>query len=253
MQRLQMIDAKNSACSADPFRDAQMLVDHSHLRVRRITAPDESAARWHRRTHSTTLVWAEGDGVAVQIRKPPYRHTLQRGEFYAVPANVDMAVFSTTQARAGYVMFEYGERLDVVISEPPTLGFVIERSKALHSTAHDSLPDADQPSFDYAALRGGFSRMEVLAFHDQIRLLVQGHAKGDCVPWHSHDDVTDTFFCTAGVARIATRNPDQEFVLQPGDSCQVDKGQPHFASGLAGSACEFLILQWGGHYNYVAR
>jgi hypothetical protein len=53
--------------------------------------------------------------------------------------------------------------------------------------------------------------------------------------------------------RVATRDPHQEFVLEPGNTCQVEAGVAHFVSGLHGAPCEVLILQWGGHYNYVPR
>jgi quercetin dioxygenase-like cupin family protein len=242
---------QEAADIVDPFAGSETLADLEKVRVRRVRVPRENSAVWHRKLGSVTLVFAESEGVTVQIRKPPYCNTLSRGEHYSVPAGVDMAIYAAGEESVHCIVFEFGESLTAVRAPTPSLGYVIHRSREVVSDS--AVMHGTRRAYDYDKLRGGFSRMDVLTFHDDVRLLLQGNGHGECVPWHSHDLVTDTFFCTRGTVRIATRDPHQEFVLEPGDTCQVESGVAHFVSGLHGAACEVLILQWGGHYNYVQR
>ncbi len=202
---------------------------------------------WHRARSATTTVFAHQSGVAVQIQKPPFRCVLEAGEFYTVPPGVDMAVFAVGREPVSFTVFEYGEAFDVVECAPPTLAHVGERTR---SPADD--PTEDAPALPYDDLTTGLSRMDVLASPFRLRLIVQGHGRGQCVPWHSHDEITDYFFCTHGRARIATRD-SKVHLLATGETCEVPPGMPHFVSGEAGMACEMLVLQGVGHYNYVAR
>ncbi|ARP84677.1 hypothetical protein CAL12_21615 [Bordetella genomosp. 8] len=95
--------------------------------------------------------------------------------------------------------------------------------------------------------------MDVLFTAPAIRLIAQGHGPSQCVPWHSHDNISDAFFCLSGRLRIATRAPDRIVLLDPGDSHTVPPGVAHFVSGEAGRPCEMLIVQGVGAYNYVAE
>ena len=76
-------------------------------------------------------------------------------------------------------------------------------------------------------------------------------ASGQCVPWHFHSDITDTFFCMKGPMSVKTRNPDAEFVLGPGETVAVPPGQPHYAAGVDLQPCQFMIVQGVGTYDYV--
>ena len=77
-------------------------------------------------------------------------------------------------------------------------------------------------------------------------------APGQCVPWHYHSHVTDTFFCMEGPMRVRARDPDEEHLLQPGESCSVAPLRPHQVEGLDGGGCRFLIVQGVGVYDYIA-
>ena len=76
----------------------------------------------------------------------------------------------------------------------------------------------------------------------RVRLLVLG--EGQCVPWHYHNNITDTFFCMEG--------PMQVHVLEAGGSCAVEPGTPHLVAGVDGQPCKFMVVQGVGVYDYVA-
>lgn len=80
----------------------------------------------------------------------------------------------------------------------------------------------------------------------QLRL-----AAGQCVPWHYHNEINDTFFCMKGPICVKTRNPDAVFVLRPGDTVEIPAGRLHYAAGVENRACEFIVIQGVGTYDYV--
>jgi quercetin dioxygenase-like cupin family protein len=76
-------------------------------------------------------------------------------------------------------------------------------------------------------------------------------AAGQCVPWHLHSEITDTFFCMQGPMCVKTRNPDVAFVLEAGETVAIPPGRPHYAAGVENQACAFMIVQGVGTYDYV--
>lgn len=71
-----------------------------------------------------------------------------------------------------------------------------------------------------------------------------------CVPWHTHTEITDTFVVLAGPLIVETRDPDAAHRLETGDILPIPAGQPHYVHGDNGP-CRFLALQGGGTYDYV--
>ena len=49
---------------------------------------------------------------------------------------------------------------------------------------------------------------EVIAAVKGLRTQILTIGPDQCVPWHHHSEVTDTFFCIDGPMQIETRNPD---------------------------------------------
>lgn len=94
---------------------------------------------------------------------------------------------------------------------------------------------------------------ETLAEVPGLRVRLLGLAPGQCVPWHSHTRIRDTFICLRGPMRVLTRGPEAEHRLEAGDLLAVDAGKPHFVEGVEGGACRFVILQGVGEYDYVAE
>lgn len=80
----------------------------------------------------------------------------------------------------------------------------------------------------------------------QLRL-----AAGQCVPWHYHSDITDRFFCMQGPICVKTRDPVDEFILAAGETVAIPPGRPHYAAGVDLRACQFMIVQGVGTYDYV--
>ena len=80
----------------------------------------------------------------------------------------------------------------------------------------------------------------------QLRL-----AAGQCVPWHYHSDISDTFFCMQGPMCVKTRDPVDEVILVAGETVAIPPGRPHYAAGVDLRACQFMIVQGVGTYDYV--
>jgi quercetin dioxygenase-like cupin family protein len=74
---------------------------------------------------------------------------------------------------------------------------------------------------------------------------------GQCVPWHHHSEIKDTFFCMQGPMWIKTRGPDALTLLHPGETAEVPPGRQHYVSGVKGGSCEFMIVQGVGTYDYI--
>ena len=76
-------------------------------------------------------------------------------------------------------------------------------------------------------------------------------AKDQKVPWHSHNNVSDTFYVLAGKLRLFLQNPKEEVNLLPGESYPVVAGRPHLVTNGADEPVNFLVLQGVGEYDYV--
>lgn len=95
-------------------------------------------------------------------------------------------------------------------------------------------------------------RRETIAETSNLRVRLLALGQGQCVPWHYHNNITDTFFCMEGPMQVATRNPDGVHVLAPGETFAVHPGTPHRVAGLDDRACKFMVVQGVGEYDFVA-
>ena len=93
---------------------------------------------------------------------------------------------------------------------------------------------------------------ETLAEAPGLRVRLLALANGQCVPWHYHNHITDTFFCMEGPMRVETRDPAEVHVLEPGGTFAVGPATPHFVTGVDDGPCRFMIVQGVGTYDYVA-
>jgi quercetin dioxygenase-like cupin family protein len=96
------------------------------------------------------------------------------------------------------------------------------------------------------------NRRETIAEAPNLRVRLLALGEGQCVPWHYHTNITDTFFCMQGPMQVSTRNPDTVHVLEPGGTCAVEPGTPHLVMGSNGGPCMFMVVQGVGVYDYVA-
>lgn len=71
------------------------------------------------------------------------------------------------------------------------------------------------------------------------------------VPWHYHTRTQDTFYVLEGRVRLVLRGPDEEVVLEPGQTYTVPPRRPHLVTNGGAGSATFLVLQGLGEYDYV--
>jgi mannose-6-phosphate isomerase-like protein (cupin superfamily) len=71
------------------------------------------------------------------------------------------------------------------------------------------------------------------------------------VPWHSHTDITDTFYVLEGHMRLFLQDPKEEVKLKPGETYAVRAARPHLVTNGGTGSLTFLVLQGIGEYDYV--
>jgi quercetin dioxygenase-like cupin family protein len=92
---------------------------------------------------------------------------------------------------------------------------------------------------------------ELVADGSNLRVQVLTLAAGQCVPWHYHSEITDTFVCLEGPMVVETRAPWHDYVLTAGQRCAVSPRTAHYVHGEAHGPCTFLIIQGVGVYDFV--
>ena len=95
-------------------------------------------------------------------------------------------------------------------------------------------------------------KRETVAEVPGLRVRILTLAQGQCVPWHYHSAITDTFFCMEGPMLVQTRATRASHTLQPGESCAVAPMTAHYVSGVDHKPAKFMIVQGEGTYDYVA-
>jgi len=71
------------------------------------------------------------------------------------------------------------------------------------------------------------------------------------VPWHSHTNITDTFYVLEGHMRLFLQDPKEEVNLKPGEIHVVGAARPHLVTNGGTKSLTFLVLQGIGEYYYV--
>lgn len=71
------------------------------------------------------------------------------------------------------------------------------------------------------------------------------------VPWHSHNNVQDTFYVLEGSLRLFLRDPKEEVLLAPAETYSVRRGRPHLVTNGGQTSATFLVLQGIGEYDFV--
>jgi hypothetical protein len=62
---------------------------------------------------------------------------------------------------------------------------------------------------------------ELVAEGADLRVQVLSLAAGQCVPWHYHSEISDSFVCLEGPMVVETRAPRDVYRLRPGELCAV--------------------------------
>ena len=92
---------------------------------------------------------------------------------------------------------------------------------------------------------------ELVAEGADLRVQILTLAAGQCVPWHYHSDITDSFVCLEGPMVVETRAPRNHHRLQAGERCTVPPKTAHYVHGETDGPCKFLIVQGVGTYDFV--
>lgn len=93
---------------------------------------------------------------------------------------------------------------------------------------------------------------ELVAEGADLRVQVLTLAAGQCVPWHYHTEVTDSFVGLEGRTVVETRAPRGTYELKPGERCAVGPNIAHTVHGYDGGPCKFMVVQGVGTYDYHA-
>jgi len=84
---------------------------------------------------------------------------------------------------------------------------------------------------------------EVVSEGADMRVSVLTLAAGQCVPWHYHNEISDSFVCLEGPMVVETRAPRHEYLLEPGERCAVPPKTAHYVHGKEMGPCKFLIVR----------
>ena len=71
------------------------------------------------------------------------------------------------------------------------------------------------------------------------------------VPWHYHNNITDTFYVLEGLVRLYLQEPKEAIDLMPGETYAVAPRRPHLVTNGGDVSATFLVLQGIGEYDYV--
>jgi mannose-6-phosphate isomerase-like protein (cupin superfamily) len=97
-------------------------------------------------------------------------------------------------------------------------------------------------------------QVERRAYHAQrpgFRIAELQISPSQQVPWHSHNNVQDTFYVIEGRLRLFLRDPKEEVRLGPGETYSVRARRPHLVTNGGETSTTFLVLQGIGEYDYV--
>ncbi len=92
---------------------------------------------------------------------------------------------------------------------------------------------------------------EILAKTDNLQVQILSLAAGECIPWHYHSQVDDTFVCLDGPMEVITKNPDTAQRLEPGETYKVPVRKAHKVQGVDGGPCRFVIVQGIGAHDFL--
>src|SRR5260221_13203906 len=93
---------------------------------------------------------------------------------------------------------------------------------------------------------------ELVAEGADLRVQVLSLAAGQCVPWHYHSEISDSFVCLEGPMVVETRAPRQVYRLVPGGGCAGPPQTADYVDGEGGGPCKILILEGIGVDDVVA-
>lgn len=202
--------------------------------------------------HSELANWIFGMSGQVQISMvdPNYVFGLVPGELYHIAPTLRYSLANAGDEPAEYLWFQAGGKYDVISADLPDDRKPKTPNRFAVPLVRDREKIVTELDEDWGKYESGVVRIETLAKAHHLRLHIMELGANQCVPWHTHDHVSDTFFCMQGPMRVETREPRQSVVLLEGETFEVVKGQPHFVSGVGGAPTRCIIMQGVGFYTY---
>ena len=73
---------------------------------------------------------------------------------------------------------------------------------------------------------------QLVAEGAELCVQVLSLAAGQCVPWHYHSEISDSFVCLEGPMVVETRAPRRVYRLRPGERCAVPPKRAHYGQRL---------------------
>ena len=73
------------------------------------------------------------------------------------------------------------------------------------------------------------------------------------VPWHTHTNISDTFYVLEGKMRLFLQEPKETLNLKPGEVYAVRPKQPHLVTNCGTTSLSFLVLRGVGEYDFVPQ
>lgn len=92
---------------------------------------------------------------------------------------------------------------------------------------------------------------KLIAETPDLRVQILTLGEGEEIPWHYHSEVSDSFVCLEGPMLVETRAPRHDYLLAPGEDCEVPAHTAHRVSGADGGACRFVIVQGIGAHDFI--
>ena len=71
------------------------------------------------------------------------------------------------------------------------------------------------------------------------------------VPWHTHTNVSDTFYVLEGQMTLFLQDPKEEVNLNPGEVYVARPKRPDLVTNGGTTSLTFLVLQGVGEYDFV--
>ena len=71
------------------------------------------------------------------------------------------------------------------------------------------------------------------------------------IPWHYHNNISDTFYVLEGEITIYLRDPKESVRLCQSESFQAIAKRPHLVTNTSSASATFLVLQGVGEYDNV--
>ena len=91
--------------------------------------------------------------------------------------------------------------------------------------------------------------LEHVAIGTDVRVSAQTFEGDQCVPWHWHSEITDTFFCLEGTARIEIKGAE-DVLLPVGQRFDIEPGVEHRVSSADGALCRTILVQGVGKADF---